>query len=176
MGVKIFFKTSIGIVAIITIVVLVLLSPFLFIFGLVLWESYSFPSRVQEEIIPQKIEILDVVANDYEPALPGGVCAGIAFKISDKTAENIKRLGVSYFDDVPLKWEQPWRKYSEPINEGARAPNGCLNNIENFFEEKGYRQSTATLAYYTYEGDDRSNVNLWIFPEWKIIRFTISDN
>ncbi|HOO51038.1 MAG TPA: hypothetical protein PLK94_07110 [Alphaproteobacteria bacterium] len=132
-----------------------------------------------KEHIPTKIKIDKILADDYEEALPGGWCHGLAFKISNSSLLEINRQGLDFFKDISPSdavktkgSESYWTEWKEKTNyftdDGAQIPSGCLTEFEKFRKKNGYVLRRDTKVYYTYV-KHRGYSNISVYPEWGIV-------
>lgn len=146
------------------------------------WLQY--PSHVRA-MIPEKIETVEVVSNDFSEQFGGGGdCGGLTFRLSKKTLTEINAQGLDYFKDATFpipeidydgkkdRWNA-WRK-APPAAEyhGANILDGeCLDDFEEFLNINGYEIKSDTKGYYTFV-THRGYSNMWIFPQWGIIAYS----
>ncbi len=133
------------------------------------------------EIIPAKIKTDKILADDYEQALPGGWCDGMAYQISEETLNDIEKQGIAFFKDLapaePIKtregdsyWTEWKEKTGTTLDEGAGV-SSCLSEFEKFKKRKKYSVTRDTKQYFTYV-KHRGYSNISVFPEWGIVVYS----
>lgn len=140
-------------------------------------DKKSFSDNVRKKI-PDKIQTVGIIANDFQYVLPGGGCGGVTYKLSQATANLIKAEGLSFFEDVlitdsveyrgKIDYWREWQKAPSPIsstyirsgdNRHTKVWIGCMRNLEKFIERNKHKliipfkmPQENNYKYYSTEG------------------------
>ena len=146
------------------------------------YEKLTLPSKVRP-FIPAKVVIEKVLSNEgYMDVKTRASCASVSFQLSDKTAAEIEKSGVAFFDDIQMtesffldefveeKWIK-WRKQEgHPKSlDIYRQSEECTLILVHYIEKNNIqlsdRYSTSEIA------SEGSYATIDIYPKEKIVVF-----
>lgn len=123
-----------------------------------------------EQKIPNDIKITEIITTDFSLALPSGHCAGVAFKLSDKTSATIKQYGLKFFKRMSLKntKQYTWKSISSQNKNKPKVHQyRCLSNFQKYIEQHKGIVTNKSLGYYTSE----TEAKFIVYPDARILLY-----